>query len=411
MPLGSGYVPDMPRRPPFAARLINRASRAAQVLGVAPPITPDALRKQAERATGLQRWHAPDDDPATFEAGLDRLCASVATPPTLNGLGRLALHMHLLRALSTRLQRVAAPPPAVTTLTGPVLVVVGLPRSGTTYLHRLLAAAPGARALSLWEVQHPIPPTRGPDRRRARTLRQLELLHRMSPELEHKHATAADAPEECFFLLDDSLVSPSFPLLFPLERYRTWRHQASVEAAYQAYRWHLRRFQSESPQQRFVLKAPGHAEHLAAIAQAIPEAIFVHTHRSPVATVASRASLLASLHGRFTDQLDPIAIGRASLDDAVALLKGSAHGRLSLPPERLIDVQYDDLVARPTEVLQRIHALAGLPSVADTMTTAARKPRQQPTHRYRPGDFGLTAQAIEAACSAVLPPGFGPTPE
>ena len=98
----------MPRRPPFAVRLINRASRAAQSLGVAPPITPEALRKQAERATGLSKWHGPDDDPDTFDAALDALCASVSEPPTLNGFGRLALHMHLLRALSTRLQRVAA---------------------------------------------------------------------------------------------------------------------------------------------------------------------------------------------------------------------------------------------------------------------------------------------------------------
>ena len=404
----SGYSAFMSRRSPLAARLINRASRAAQAMGVAPPITPAALRKQAERATGLQRWHGPQDDADTFEAGLEALCGAVGAPSALNGLGRLALHIHVLRALSTRLRRVAAPAPSVASLTGPVLVVVGLPRSGTTLLHRLLARAPGTRALALWEVQHPIPPVRGPDRRRKRTLRQLELLHRMSPELEHKHSTAADAPEECFFLLDDALVSPSFPLLFPLEAYRTWRHEASVEAAYRAYRWHLLRFQSETPSQRLVLKAPGHAEHLSAIAQAVPEAVFVHTHRSPVATVASRASLLSSLHGRFTDQLDAEAIGRASLDDAVALLRGSQRGRAMLPPERLIDVRYHDLVADPAAVVARIHAHAGLPSTGKSSPPPDEEARRQPVHRYRPEDFGLTAAAIEAACASLVPAGMVP---
>ncbi len=397
----------MPRRPPLAVRLLNRAGRAAEGLGIAPPITPDALRRQAERATGLSSWHGTGDDPETFDAALACLCAAVSAPPALNGFGRLALHMHLLRALSTRLQRVAAPAPACNQLVGPVLVVVGLPRSGTTYLHRLLAAAPNARALALWEVQQPIPPVRGPDRRRMRARRQLELLHRMAPELEHKHATTADAPEECFFLLDEALVSPSFPLLYPLESYRQWRHRAPTEAAYRAYRWHLLRLQSETPGRRLVLKAPGHAEHLAVIAQAIPEAVFVHTHRSPVATVPSRASLLASLHGRFADDLDLEAIGRASLEDAVALLRGSAHGRAALPSERLIDVQYDALVSAPVEVVRRVHRYAGLPPDPGLEASIAEQARTRSVHRYQPEEFGLTAAAIEAACSAYNPLGAG----
>ncbi len=345
-------------------------------------------------------WHGPTDDPTTFDAALDTLCASVDAAPALNGLGRLALHTHLLRALGTRLHRVARQN-GPDRLLAPLLIVVGLPRSGTTYLHRILAHAPGTRALKLWEVQNPIAPSRGTDRRRAHAKRQLDLLHRMAPELGHKHTTGVDAPEECFFLLDDSLVSPAFPLLYPLEPYRRWRHEASVEAAYHAYRAHLVRFQAATPGVRLVLKAPGHAEHLATLARVVPEAKFVHTHRSPVATVASRASLLASLHGRFTDSLDLPAIGRASLDDAVCLLKGSAAARATIPADRLFDVQYDDLLADPIGTAAAVHAWAGLPPDPKIHAAVTREQREGPAHRYRPEDFGLTAASIEAACEAV----------
>jgi len=388
----------MSTRPPLAVRLLNRAGRAAERLGVAPPLTPSALKKQAQRRTGKSVWHGPLDDPVTFETGLELVCASVEAAPELNGVGRLALHIHLLRALSTRLMRVAEPV-RTESLRGPVLVVVGLPRSGTTFLHRLLAHAPGARPLALWEVQHPVVVGRGPDRRRAMVRRQLDVLHKISPDLEHKHATAVDAPEECFFLLDDSLVSPSFPLLYPLEPYRAWRHTASVEAAYRSYRQHLLRFQAQTPEKRLVLKAPGHAEHLAAIAEAVPEARFVHTHRSPLATVPSRASLLASLHGRFTDRLDRSAVGQASLDDAVALLKGSQRGRATLPSERLFDVQYDDLIARPSEVAAAVHEWAGLPPDPQFAQALQSETRTAPAHRYALDDFMLSEAEIVAACA------------
>ena len=395
----------MSRRSSLSVRLLNRVSRAATSFGIAPPITPAALRGQAERQTGLRHWHGPTDDPATFDAALERLCASVDASPPLNGLGRLALHMHLLRALRTRLLRVQADAVPAPALLHPVLVVVGLPRSGTTYLHRILAHAPGTRALRLWEVQQPCPPARGPDRRRDQAARQLEVLHRLSPELDHKHSTAVDAPEECFFLLDDSLVSPAFPLLFPLEPYRRWRHRAPVHAAYQAYRRHLCRLQAETPHQRLVLKAPGHAEHLAAIADAVPEAVFVHTHRSAEATVPSRASLVASFHQRFCDALDLHAVGRACLDDAVHLLRGSAAGRAALPPTRLFDVQYDDLLREPTRVAEAIHRWSGVPPDPHVSRAVAREARDRPVHRYSAADFGLTDAEIATACAPHLPVG------
>lgn len=390
-----------PRRP-LGVRLLNRASRTARKLGVAPPLDAPSLRRQAERATGLSDWAA--EDQRIFDEGLSTLCAAVDAPPALNGLGRLALHLHLLRALSTRLQRIAAGP-IHGTLRGPVLVVVGLPRSGTTYLHRLLSQAPDARALRLWEVQHPIPPSKGTDRRRARAQRSVSTFARLAPEVEAKHSTHVDAPEECFFLLDDALVTPSFPLMFPVEQYRQWRHAAPVEAAYRSYRSHLLRLAQSTPHHRLVLKAPGHAEHLTAIADVLPEAIFVHTHRDPVVTVPSRASLVASFHRQFTDHLDLHAVGRSCLDDATHLLRGSRRGRARLPGHRLIDVEYADLIDDPVATVSRIHAAAGLPMppVFHRSLQASSKTVSRPRHIYSAADFGLSNQAISDAVMAPQP--------
>ena len=394
-------MPMSPRRP-LGVRLLNRASRAARKLGVAPPLDPASLKRQAERTTGLNDWNADDHD--IFDEGLSTLCAAVEAPPVLNGLGRLALHLHLLRALSTRLQRIAAGP-IHGTLQGPVLVVVGLPRSGTTYLHRLLAQAPGARALRLWEVQHPIAPSSGTDRRRARAQRSLSTFARLAPEIEAKHATSVDAPEECFFLLDDALVTPSFPLMFPVEHYRQWRHTAPVKDAYRSYRSHLLRLAKSTPDRRLVLKAPGHAEHLTAIAEALPEAVFVHTHRDPVVTVPSRASLVASFHGQFTDHLDLHALGQSCLDDAVHLLRGSRHGRASLPAHRLINVEYASLIEHPAATVARIHASARLPMPPDFRRFLVNAPRNmsRPRHVYAAAEFGLSEHAIKTAVTAAQP--------
>ena len=158
-----------------------------------------------------------------------------------------------------------------------------------------------------------------------------------------------------------------------------------------------------------MLKAPGHAEHLSAIADAVPEAIFVHTHRDPAVTVPSRASLVASFHGQFTDHLDPHALGHACLDDARHLLRGSRAGREALPEERLIDVDYTELVANPAGVVAQIHARAGLEFGADFRRRLAQTPASpaRPRHVYAAADFGLSEAQIHAEL-AVERGGQGP---
>lgn len=387
---------------PTGLRLLNRAGRLATRMGLAPSLTPASLRRGAVRATGLTDW---GHDTAVFDAGLEALCAAIDTPPALSSIGRLALHLHVHRALVNRLESVAAAPPT-NTLLSPVLVVIGLPRSGTTFLHRLLALAPDARALALWEVQHPVPPRRGPDHRRRRADRQVQALSRIAPDLAQKHRTHADAPEECFFLLDDSLVSPSFPLLYPLEGYRQWRHKAPVTDAYARYRDHLRRLSATAPQQRLVLKAPGHTEHLHAIAEAVPEAIFVQTHRDPGRTVPSRASLVATLHERMVEPgtLHKPTLGAACLDDALHQLAGCARGRRGAARGRVIDVQHSDLVNDPLGELTRVHTALGLP-LTDAHRAAAQAALEQQTldvhgqHHYTATEYGLDADRVRALCT------------
>lgn len=364
-------------------------------MGLAPALTPDALKRQAERIAGLHEWGGRDDDRDTFEAGLSILCKSVEITPVINAMGRLALHLHLLRALTNRLLRIEwmRRHSDAGRLRQPVLVVVGHPRSGTTLLHRHLAHAVDARPLRLWEVQRPLRPVRGPDHRRQQARVQVDALKRIAPDIADKHATDVDAPEECFFLLDDAMVSPSFPLLYPVEEYRVWRHTAPVAGAYRAYRAYLLALQAEQPSRRLVLKAPGHAEHLAAIAHAIPEAVFVQTHRPALQTVPSRASLVYSLHRRFSDEVDPRVLGRACLDDAVHLLRGCVGGRRALPDDRIIDVQHDVLVRDPNAVVAHIHERLALPPCAPLRQEADVHGK----HRYTLAEYGLDAETLQAA--------------
>jgi hypothetical protein len=162
-------------------------------------LTPEALIAAAAKATRLDA--KPLADPRLIEA-LGALTSSLHKEASLSPFGRLAASRDLKRMLSTLLILADAEREDATIFTWPraaPIFIAGLPRSGTTFLHGLLAEDPANRAPRLWEAIYPYPKHRAAEFGAGRRMVQLQLriFNRLSPGLRNLHPIEADAPEEC----------------------------------------------------------------------------------------------------------------------------------------------------------------------------------------------------------------------
>jgi hypothetical protein len=247
----------------------------------------DDLLAKAERRTGLRDWGDPH-----FRDGLDALLGSLEEVPDLTPLGVVTFSDIICQALVSRL-RFVRDSVQRSELNSPV-IITGLPRSGTTALHRLLGLDPGFYSPPLWELRDPFA-TSTFDLRRWRTSAGIMLKNRLLPDLDRKHFTRADTPEECTLLLANSFASPLFWDLAPLDGYLEWYQSTSQRPAYVDYRRQLEVLQAIHPDQRLLLKAPAHLGNLAVLHEMVPEALLIQTHRDPTSCFFSHCSLRETL--------------------------------------------------------------------------------------------------------------------
>ena len=257
-----------------------------------PRLDPDRLLARAEDLAGCDVWGEPE--PRT---PLSHLVQDLEREAGLHLPGKIAARFDLLRMLTHRLRIEAAfvrdPGLLAAPITRP-LFVVGMPRSGTTALHGLLARDPSRRAPSTWEVLYPIPrkaPTSADaNRRRARVARQLPWMDAMSPGFQRGHALEAGEPQECVNITAHSMESFQFQSMYRVPGYQAWLEPRSGVARYRYHRRFLQYLQRfDEPPRRWVLKAPAHLFDLGALLEVYPDAAIVQTHREPFEVVSSLA--------------------------------------------------------------------------------------------------------------------------
>jgi hypothetical protein len=380
---------------PLPFRVVNRVGRLLLRAGLRRlRFDPAALMEDATARAGLSDFAAD----TTFSEALEVLCRSAVADARLSFIGVINVRKFIVRALVNRLRYVAARRQAgrPVRLRSP-LIVTGLPRSGTTFLHHLLTLDPGARPIRFWELMEPLPGP-GRDHRRRDLARLLANMKRIDANVDVKHELVVDNPEECMLLLDSTLVSPTFYVYAPLFEYRTWLQARDQRAPYQTYRWYLEHFQRLSPTQHLTLKAPTHLGALPALLEAVPEACIVRTHRDPVAVASSLNSLIASLHGMVSEPLDRPRMAEANLQLLEYLLRGGAAARAQRP-DAIFDLEYEEIVEGPLQCVQRIYERFGLPfsdAYAERLHAFIRThPKNRiGRHVYSAGDFGLTEEVI-----------------
>lgn len=348
---------------------------------------PEALLRAARRQTGLTRFDAD----ASFHEALEQLCASAENDGDLHFLGRVGIHNMFVTALRQRLLlmdlRSREPKRLETPIRNPMLVV-GFPRSGTTLLHRLLALADDARSLAAWEVQHPLPPVSGPDRRRQRTQVQFKRIHQMVPSLALKHSLTADDPEEDFWLLNPSLHSPTFMVFAPLSGYEKWFFAQDMREPYRMWASLLSNFQSSSPGRRLTLKSPTHLAFVDTAVAAVPQLGIVQVHRDPVEVLGSLNSLFHTLYATVSRRRDPTVLGRRNLERLRNMGKLNIGGRAQVA-DHILDVEYEDLRRDPVALIEHTHTHFSIPFTDDHAEKIREYMGQRPQHQHGRHEYDL----------------------
>jgi len=300
-------------RPILPVRLLNGCGTLLDKSRIPrTPIRAVDLIKTAKRRCGLDDFGGGD-----FFEGLSRLIDSCQRESQLNLIGRIVLRADLIRTLCSRLfmQRdQEAYPSIVRQEIHEPLFIVGLPRSGTTLLHTLLALDPKHRVPLTWEVMTPSPPTSDNEKRRIqRAISSCNCFNWLAPTFRQVHPVGAELPQECVSLMAPTFMSDQFDAMYYVPSYRAWFFRQDLRPAYEYHRRFLQHLQVRRSARRWVLKAPTHMFALPTLLAVYPDALFVQTHRAPLDAMASVSSLITILRRVFSDAVDPQMVCRAAV--------------------------------------------------------------------------------------------------
>jgi hypothetical protein len=341
------------------------------------------------------RARCDDFGDPTFRDRLDAMVAAVEADTGLGPLGRLAIHQRAVRLLTARLlvENLVAQRPEILDieLVAPI-VVIGLPRSGTTHLVNLIAADGRLRSLPYWESREPCPrPGDGPDRhgvdpRYARCERDYHAQMQMVPLLRAMHHQYPAAIEEEIELEDLDFASYTLEWHARVPAWRDYTLQLDHTAHYAYMKKVLQVCTYLRGPNRWVLKSPQHLEQVPALLATFPDATFAITHRDPVSVIQSAITMLAYGDRMRRTAIEPEVLAAYWIDRVERLLYACVRDRHLLPPERSLDVRFDEFMADDIAMVERIYARNGLP-----MTKKARRELETFLEANRRGKYGQVA--------------------
>jgi len=284
------------------------------------------------------------------------------------------------------------------------MFVTGLPRSGTTALHRLLTADPAHQGLELWltEVPQPRPPrdTWAANPVFQRIQAAYAQHHVEHPEFMGVHYIDADTVEECWQLLRQTMRSVAFECLAHLPAYSAWLQRQDWAGPYRRHRRSLQLIGLHDAGRRWVLKNPSHLFALDALLAAYPDALVIQTHREPTAVIGSMCSLAAQATEGWSGAFTGKVIGADQLELWARGLEEFTAARARHDQAQFLDIDYADFTADPVGTVESVYAHFGLTysgAAADAiraLRAAAGRDAARPVHRYSLADFGLTAGQV-----------------
>jgi len=380
----------------------------------APPFDPLGL--DAEAILEEARTIAGSDDfgDEAFREPFERLVEALASEAELNDVGRGMQHARIVGLLVNRLRTeayIARYPEILEERIVEPIVIVGLPRTGTTMLQRMIASDPDNYCLYWWESRLPAPlapPEQAPepelrDPRIADAEAEVAMMLESAPDLMAMHPLEAEGPDEEIMLLEHSFFSTYPEAFVNVPSFGAWADQQDQRSGYLYLERILKFLQWQKKQRgehatRWVLKAPHHLGYMDLLFSVFPDARVVQTHRDPIQTIPSLASLIQAIRGMGSDAADPHVTGRQWSDRMSRAMKRCMEVRKE-HEERFLDVFFVDVLDDPIEVIRRIYRFAGW-SLGDGAIEGmkrwaldnARDKRE--AHSYTLEEFGLDAAGI-----------------
>jgi hypothetical protein len=364
-----------------------------------PRLALDSLFRAAEA-----RVHLHDFGDDSFREPLGILVDAINEESQLHDIARSLVRLQLIDLLITRLRMhdLLRRHPEIEDVEVPKpIVILGIPRSGTTFLHRLLACDPGLRWLRTWEVMFPVPEHDGSRRRYqqlddARTRRAaqvLKFMHLGAPDFPAIHALDTNSPEEESILFCFEFRSLLFEGAWRIPSYRDWYLSHDQSEGYRFVRRVLQTAQWSEPGERWLMKSPQHTGNITPLLKSFPDATLIQTHRDPSAVIGSVCSLCEYLRAATSIEVNRAEIGAYWTDRLEVILQRNSADRRT-ESMAVCDVQYTDIVQSPMRIVRTVYAAAGrdLDPIAEArmLEYIAANPRQKHgRHDYEITDYGL----------------------
>ncbi len=362
---------------------------------------PQALMDLAQARTGLNDFGSP-----SFMVGLESFLKCIADEAekfTQAGVDRLTAGF--VDRLSQRLliENWYAQHPEIENEQPELpLMITGLPRTGTSAFASILSIEPAFRCTRPWEQAAPVPPpnlaTEHDDPRRLGMQRRMEAMQKEQPEQTVMHLHELDSTSEDVPLLQLEFRAQSFTA--PVLGYHRWWRAHDMRAAYAYQRRVIKLLQSRRPPNRWLFKAPHYVFHLEDLCAAYPDARFVITHRDPIKTLPSWASLLTSLFPPGSRERVSMAEYGAHIADHQAIgMRRMMDARARIGEDRFLDVHHHVFVADPMGELARVYDFIGLPFPQETQArmrdwSAQNRPGAHGKHVYTAAQFGIDERAV-----------------
>lgn len=369
------------------------------------PATVAGLLDAASAATGLD-----DFGDRHFIKGLSVLVPALRDEARLNEVGVQMNYGGIINLLVNRLryvrdvqqhpqildQRIAAP-----------IIILGLPRTGTSKLQRVLSADPQVQNMLYWRTTNPAPfPGEQPGKPTARieAAQAVEkMLAEQFPGWMARHPTEALEPDEELHLMHGSFECLISWLFARTPSYYDYIRQCDPRPMYRHLHAQMQYLQWQDGGARgrpWIMKSPVHTGTLDALLETFPDAVLVHCHRDVHKILPSIASLIEQARRIGSDEVDQKVVGDEMLDYWGSSLDRYLEIRARLPADRIMDVHFDEVVGDVLAVIRRIYARAGRELRPDAIDAMRAKERSQPDHNwgtysYSAADYGYSRQIID----------------
>jgi hypothetical protein len=360
------------------------------------------LRAEELLQSALERARRADFGDRSFVRSLERLIEACNEEADLSALGSRAVRIDVLRCLKNllRFDALEAVSPAVLSreIRAPVFIT-GMPRSGTTFLHRLILQDPLTAAPRLFQLVYPCSRTGrlGAALTKSWVRLQVGLFRMITPELNALHPVAVDAPEECTDITAHVFQSLRFESMYRVPSYQSWLQRNGFLDAYRFHRRFLQHLDVQLPGRRWILKSPDHLFALDDIKKVYPDARLVFVHRDPVRVLASVAKLTEVLRRPFARSIDRVEIGHqvcTSWIDGAQRMSGPVRSS-----ESVLHLHYRQIISSPLDAVRAVYQHCDLVLTAEAeermrnwLRTGARGERSR--RRYDLAEFGLDSHQL-----------------